>query len=167
MNLKLSKALPSGYDRLLKVIGITTLIAGLSAAQTLPAAGPKRPAAVPANYVITPFGYFHPCCVGHLADGDTIRRDQNAIQHKDGSYGDYLQVCAFPHFKADGESVMGDEQAANQPAISHAWVEQLVSPQALHPLVNSSPTGRFRRHPPHTTARPCSSSPALKTTRTL
>jgi hypothetical protein len=32
-------------------------------------------------------------------------------------------VCAYPHYKADGEKVIGDERAVDQPTISHAWVE--------------------------------------------
>ena len=74
-------------------IGLTlalaaTLLCGVSlmtAAQTLPLAGPKRPATVPADYVITPFGYFHPSCIKHLAKGDVVRQDENAIGHANGA----------------------------------------------------------------------------------
>ncbi len=45
---------------LLNSIALTMLFAGLTAAQALPTAGAKRPAGVPENYVITPYGYFHP-----------------------------------------------------------------------------------------------------------
>ena len=45
---------------LLNSIPITLLVAALTAAQALTPAGAKRPATVPADYVITPFGYFHP-----------------------------------------------------------------------------------------------------------
>jgi hypothetical protein len=57
----------STYSRLLKSIAITMLVAGLTAAQAQMPAGARRPAAVPTGYVITPFGYFHPSCVTHLA----------------------------------------------------------------------------------------------------
>jgi hypothetical protein len=116
----------SAYSRLLNPIAITMLVAGLTAAQAaLPTAGPKRPAAVPANYVITPFGYFDPSCVTHLAQGDEVRKDENAIRHSNGSY-DNIHTCSSPHYKASGEMVSGDERAANtkqQPTIGHAWVE--------------------------------------------
>ena len=48
----------SAYSRLVKSIAFTMPAAGLIAAQV--PAGAKRPAAVPADYLITPFGYFHP-----------------------------------------------------------------------------------------------------------
>ena len=56
----------STYFRLLKSVAITMLAVGLAAAQV--PAGAKRPAAVPADYLITPFGYFHPSCFQRLAN---------------------------------------------------------------------------------------------------
>lgn len=32
-------------------------------------AGPNRPVTVPEEYLVTPFGYFHPSCVRHMAEG--------------------------------------------------------------------------------------------------
>ena len=112
----------SAYSRLLKSIALTMLVAGLTTAQAQMPAGPKRPATVPAGYVITPFGYFHPSCVAHLAKGDEVRHDENAIRHANGT-SENIHVCAYPHFKADGEKVIGDERDVKQPTISHAWVE--------------------------------------------
>jgi hypothetical protein len=51
-----------------------------------------------------------------------VRQDQNAIRHANGAY-DNIHVCAYAHYKANGEKVIGDEQAGKQPTISHAWVE--------------------------------------------
>jgi len=107
---------------LLNSIPITLLVVALTAAQALTPAGPKRPATVPAGYVITPYGYFDPSCVTHLAKGDVVRQDANVVQHTNGA-SDNIHVCAYPHYKADGEKVMGDEKAVDQPTISHAWVE--------------------------------------------
>ncbi|MGA7402717.1 MAG: hypothetical protein WCC99_04540 [Candidatus Sulfotelmatobacter sp.] len=107
---------------ILNSIPITLLVAALTAAQALSPAGAKRPATVPAGYVITPFGYFDPSCVAHLAKGDVVRQDEKAIQHANGT-SDNMHVCAYPHYKADGEKVTGDEKAVDQPTISHAWVE--------------------------------------------
>jgi hypothetical protein len=112
----------SAYSGLVKSIALTMLVAGLTAAQALTSAGPKRPATVPAGYVITPFGYFHPSCVGHLAKGDVLRHDEKTIQHANGT-SISMHVCAFPHYRADGEQVNGDERAVQDPNISHAWVE--------------------------------------------
>ena len=102
-----------------------TCLFGLSlmtAAQALPLAGPKRPATVPADYVITPFGYFHPSCVNHLAKGDVVRQDESAIEHANGT-SDNMQECAFARYTADGEKVTGDEPAVQPPTIAHHWIE--------------------------------------------
>jgi hypothetical protein len=95
---------------------------GSTAAQALPTAGPARPATVPADYVITPFGYFHPSCVMQLGNGDEVRKDENAIRHSNGTY-DSIQACAYAHYEANGETVTGDKQGLKQPTIGHAWVE--------------------------------------------
>ena len=112
----------STYFRVLRTVALTLLVAGLAAAQAQTSAGAKRPAPVPANYVITPFGYYHPGCVKHLAQGDEIREAANLVVHKDGSSTPVTQ-CAFPHFRADGERVIGQEQGVKNPDISHAWIE--------------------------------------------
>lgn len=132
----------ASYTRILS-IAITTLVAGLTTVQALTPAGPKRPAAVPENYVITPFGYFDPSCVAQLAAGDEVRKGEGVIRHANGST-DNIHVCAYAHFKTDGEKVVGDEhvkaqadtqldkvgaeaqgtqQATSNPTIGHAWVE--------------------------------------------
>src|ERR1700751_4428111 len=90
-----------------KSIALPMLVAGLTAAQAQMPAGAKRPAGVPADYVITPYGYFHSSCVTHLAKGDEVRQDLKAIQHKNGT-NESIHVCAFPHFKGDGTKIMGD-----------------------------------------------------------
>jgi hypothetical protein len=116
----------TAHPRRLSLIAITMLIAALPAAQAQAPAGAKRPAAVPANYIITPFGYFHPSCVVRLAEGDEVRQDLKVIQHANGT-SEATQACAFPHFTADGIAVVGDQKApsepSSQPVISHAWVE--------------------------------------------
>jgi hypothetical protein len=62
-----------------------------------PLAGPNRPANVPANYVITPFGYFHPSCVLTFPSGTTLLHD-GRVQHPDGSIDPQPISCAYPHF---------------------------------------------------------------------
>ena len=104
-------------------IAFTVLVAGLTAAQAQRPAGTQRPAAVPADYIITPFGYFHPSCVKQLAAGDEVRHDMNAIRHKDGSY-DSISACAFPQFDAKGQRTEANGSSTKkEPTISHAWVE--------------------------------------------
>jgi len=109
----------------LKSIAITVLLAGLAAAQA--PAGAKRPAAVPADFVVTPFGYFHPSCVSHLAKGDVLRDDEGAIQRANGAY-ETIQECAYPHYEADGTKVVGDlkptgDGKSEPPYIGHSWIE--------------------------------------------
>ncbi len=98
------------------LIAIAALLAGPVSAQAQ-AAGPKRPANVPESYVITPFGYFHPSCVVHLAEGDEIRRDQTLVRHADGTTA-AMHVCEYARYKADGESMFGDERAIAHPDIN-------------------------------------------------
>jgi hypothetical protein len=112
----------SPCSRLLKLTAATIFVAGLTAAQALPPAGPNRPATVPADYVITPFGYFHASCVAHLAQGDVVRQDENAIRHADGS-SEAMSACAFPHYDAAGVKVTLDTPGVKAPSISHAWLE--------------------------------------------
>ena len=111
----------SHYTKVLKAFAMTSLVASLSLAHAFAAA--KHPAGVPDNFEITPFGYYHPSCIHHLAKGDNLREDLNAVQHADGT-SESVQQCAFPHYKADGIKVEGPERAVqNQPDISHAWIE--------------------------------------------
>jgi hypothetical protein len=106
----------------LKFMAIAAMhVACIAVAQAQAPAGPNRPAAVPQGYVVTPFGYFHPSCVNHLAQRDKVLRDQQVIQHTNGTTQP-MPVCAFPHYRADGEAVMGDERAAKDPNISHSWI---------------------------------------------
>jgi hypothetical protein len=112
----------SGYSRLVKSIALISLVAGLTAAQALTPAGANRPAGVPAEFVVTPFGYYHPSCVNHFAEGDVLRHDLNAIQRANGTL-ENIEQCAYPHYRGDGQKVVGDERAVKDPNISHAWIE--------------------------------------------
>ncbi len=108
---------------ILRVFALAGMLAACltATAEAQSVAGPHRPAAVPANYVITPFGYFHPSCVSHLTSGDELRPDDKAVRHADGS-STAMHACEYPHYRADGEKVFGDEKAVTNPNISHAYV---------------------------------------------
>jgi hypothetical protein len=103
-------------------IAALSVVSFMTAAQALPLAGPQRPATVPADYVITPFGYFDASCVMHLAKGDVLRQDKETIEHANGT-NDNMPVCAYAHYTADGEKVAGDERAVEPPKIKHSWIE--------------------------------------------
>jgi len=114
----------SAYSRLLKSIAFTLLVAGLAVVQASAAA--KRPADVPADFVLTPFGYFHPSCVNHLAHGDVLREDLKLIERNGGATQPL--ICAYPHFEADGTKIVGDLKPVGDgntqpPFIGHSWIE--------------------------------------------
>jgi hypothetical protein len=62
-----------------------------------------RPAAVPDDYVITPFGYFHPSCVQALGEKETVFSDGRVLR-ADGSVK-AAPACDFPHFSPAGEKI--------------------------------------------------------------
>jgi hypothetical protein len=111
----------ANHARFLRVLSLLLLVAGLTAAQAQRPAE-MRPAGVPQGYIITPFGYFHPSCFKQLAEGDVLREDRRAIQHKNGS-SEAMSVCAYPHYKANGEAIGANQKPVDNPTISHAWVE--------------------------------------------
>jgi hypothetical protein len=82
-------------------------------------AGPNRPAPVPEDYVITPFGYFHPSCVVHLKQGETLLEKGLVIQHADGRLTS-VPACEYPHYTARGEIMAAG--AMDAPTISHSWI---------------------------------------------
>ncbi|HLX83221.1 MAG TPA: hypothetical protein VKR59_04955 [Terriglobales bacterium] len=112
------------FIRIALLAVLAASLTGMIAAQV--PAGAKRPSVVPANYLITPFGYFHPSCVGHLAKGDEILHDEKLIKHVNGTT-ESVHVCAYARFEADGTKVAPDGKIDNQvdkpPFIGHSWIE--------------------------------------------
>lgn len=87
--------------------------------------GPHHPAGIPDNYVITPFGYFHPSCVVQLAKGDTQIDNGHTIQHKDGSFTG-IPPCNYPRYSPKGEKIAPDGTKQNTPQNTpsiNGWVE--------------------------------------------
>jgi hypothetical protein len=62
-----------------------------------------RPIGVPADYVVTPQGFFSPACVHHLQPGERLRRD-GSIQAADGSRRT-VAPCTQPRYTRDGTRV--------------------------------------------------------------
>ena len=81
--------------------------------------GLNRPANVPSDYVITPFGYFHPSCVRIVKQGETLLAD-GRIQFKDGTEETVASVCSFPHYTAKGEAI---SPTSGPLEISWSWIE--------------------------------------------
>ncbi len=61
------------------------------------AATTNRPASVPSDYVITPFGYFHPSCVREIKEGETVLAD-GRIRFNDGTEEAAAPFCNFPRY---------------------------------------------------------------------
>ena len=121
-------------------IAAVFVVSFITAAQALPLAGPNRPAVVPAHYVITPFGYFDPSCVKHLAKGDVLRKDEKTIEHANGTR-DNTPVCAFAHYTADGEKIIGDERAVQPPRSAMLGLNMRASLR-LPPMAKSIRNGK-------------------------
>jgi hypothetical protein len=84
----------------------------------------NRPANVPTEYVITPFGYFHPSCVLLLEEGNTLLAD-GGVQHADGTV-EAAQVCGYPHYTASGVLVTADTKASGiDPLTINGWIESV------------------------------------------
>ena len=94
-----------------------------SAQPTQPAqpAAATRPEGVPEGYVITPFGYFDPSCVFHVAEGETLLEKGTALQHADGTV-ESLPACLYPHYATNGELVATGATQVESPTVS-GWVE--------------------------------------------
>jgi hypothetical protein len=116
---------------LLGVSGVS-LIGQEQTAPLLPPAGPNRPDDVPADYVITPFGYFHPSCVLQLGKGEYLDH-QNVLHRADGSETQ-VAPCPYPHHRLSGElpaagSLDTDKMSATtetgitHPPAINGWVE--------------------------------------------
>jgi len=100
---------------LLLGVSSTTLRAQEQTAPPLPLAGPNRPSGVPANYVITPFGYFHPSCVLQLKKGESFQ-EGGVLRHADGST-EQVAPCQYPHYQPSGELAVAGSRDARKAAV--------------------------------------------------
>src|SRR5208282_5081079 len=82
-------------------------------------AGWNRPASVPSDYVITPFGYFHPSCVREIKAGETLLGD-GRIRFADGTEEATAPFCNFPRYAATGEMIV---EGSGPLYISWDWIE--------------------------------------------
>lgn len=117
---------------LLLGVSSTPLMAQQQTAHPLPLAGPNRPIGVPADYVITPFGYFHPSCVLQLKNGESFQ-EGGVLRHADGST-ETVPFCPYPHYWLSGElapagpldahkAAVEEETGTTPPPAITGWVE--------------------------------------------
>jgi hypothetical protein len=79
---------------------------------------------VPAGFVITPFGYFHPSCVFRAEEGQTLLSN-GRVQQANGKVAAKLPACAYSHYTRSGLAVAPGAQVARQtrePVIT-GWLE--------------------------------------------
>lgn len=108
-------------------IAILSMAAWASAASAAPSAlttvgelnEAARPLGVPADYVVTPNGMFHPSCVIHVADGERVDAQGNVVR-RDGSVAK-TAACAHPRFVARPGAVERIEPGM-QPTLFNGWV---------------------------------------------
>jgi hypothetical protein len=79
------------------------------------------PAGVPAGFVVTPFGYFHPSCLKHLAKDDVMHSDDLFIQHADGT-SESMLTCGYAHYSKSGEAIPSKADPSTKPYIGHEWI---------------------------------------------
>ena len=93
-------------------------------ASNLVVAGPDRAPEVPAGYVITPFGYFHPSCVFRIEEGETLLPD-GRVKHTNGNVDANVPVCSHPHYTRTGLLVPADVREAGgaRAPIIRGWLE--------------------------------------------
>jgi len=85
----------------------------------------SRPLNVPEDYVITPFGYFHPSCVQMLAEGNTLLPD-GRVEHPDRTI-DAAPSCSYPHFTSTGFMVPVNPKELKDidPLTINGWLESV------------------------------------------
>ncbi len=86
------------------------------------AAGTNRPTSVPSDYVITPFGYFHPSCVRQAADVETLLGD-GRIRFNDGTEQANAPFCNYPRYSPAGELMLQGMVEPDPLYISWNWIE--------------------------------------------
>jgi hypothetical protein len=87
-----------------------------------------RPPGVPAEFVDTPNGWFHPSCVLELEDGDRMRED-GRVERSDGRVSD-VHTCAHPHYDRRGRAVLDDGTPSYNPTVT-GWVEDIKGEQTV------------------------------------
>jgi hypothetical protein len=101
---------------------LTFLMMSLGMSYGQMAAGSNRPASVPSDYVITPFGYFHPSCVREVQEGETLLGD-GRIRFANGREEANAPHCNFPRYSPGGDLVGAGSRNAGPLEISWSWIE--------------------------------------------
>jgi len=118
--------------RLQSTVSIAAAVLAVCAISSAQDPGPTRPLGVPTDYVVTPFGYFHPSCARHVAEGETVLAD-GRIRHADGTEETVAPVCDYPRYSASGSLISWDSTRAGTEPLTNGWVEN----------ISATTTGRY------------------------
>jgi len=90
---------------LLAAASFAASAAGATSLTTVASVPPeRRPAGVPADYVVTPNGLFHPSCVVKVEQDQRLSAG-GAVLRADGSVVQPAGACAYPRFVIHGDAV--------------------------------------------------------------
>jgi hypothetical protein len=95
----------------------------------------RRPAGVPAEYVVTPNGLFHPSCVVKVEDDQRLSAS-GAVLRVDGSVAQPAGGCTYPRFIVHGDAIERVEPGM-RPEYS-GWVARSDSNSNITPPAGSS-----------------------------
>jgi hypothetical protein len=113
------------HQSTLKIVTAALLFIGVTSiplAHAQRPAGANRPSTVPADYIVTPFGYFHPSCVRGVANGETVLPD-GRLQQINGAVDAIAPVCSYPHYTSGGKVIPGGNSEVDPLTIAHSWIE--------------------------------------------
>ena len=129
----LERGVPERGAAGIAILAILLISAGsLSGQTTAPAlarglavAGSERPASVPAGFVITPFGYFHPSCALRIGEADTL--SDGRVKHKNESSDAKIPDCRYAHYTRTGSMVSADTRQAKEARepVINGWLESV------------------------------------------
>ena len=79
-----------------------------------------RPENVPADYLATPSGWFHPSCVIELGEEEKLDVNGNVVGRRDGLLRRSISRCVYPRFDRDGRQVLSNHP--NPPPTVNGWL---------------------------------------------
>ena len=108
--MSISKKITGGLSWVWGAASVTAAVF-IGATSALAAGGDMRPAGVPADFVITPNGYFHPSCIQQVADDEMVQED-GSIRRADGSVRN-TEACRYPRFTFSGLRIEANATSVN------------------------------------------------------
>ena len=77
-----------------------------------------RPASIPAEYLATPFGWFHPSCVITVSEDDKIDANGNIVRRSDNALVRTPIHCQYPRYDREGTAF----PAGGPPPTINNWI---------------------------------------------